>query len=274
MITQDGRDHVNGQLLMQYETYLRSWQASETTIRARVVLARSRLKAWGLQGFTRENVATFLAVDSRGERRKRWTTATYHGHLTDLCRFLVAADYIKVSPMDEIKRSKRPTKKPNPWTKEQEARILGAVEGEVRDWIQLARLAGLRAFEIAKIRGEDFTDEGIYVLGKGGVEATLPCHPEIAEMTERYPRTGYWFQGSEDGHVRSQHISLTVGKVSAALGISGSIHRGRHTYGTNLLRQGVNIRIVQQLMRHSSLETTAGYLAVMGDEARDAILKL
>lgn len=265
---------VSEVLLSQYETYLRSWQASETTIRARVTLARSRLKAWGVDGFTRDNVATFLATDHKGQPRKRWTTATYHNHLSDLCGFLVASGHMSESPMLEIKRSKRPTKKPKPWSESEIERILSVVEGEVRDWVLLALLAGLRAFEIAKIRGEDITEDGIYVLGKGGVEATLPCHPDLAEMATRYPTSGYWFPGGQAGHVDSQRISMTVSKLTSAMGIEGSIHRGRHAYGTRLLRAGVNIRVVQRLMRHSSLETTAGYLAVMGDEEKDAIMRL
>lgn len=264
-------DTLTTALLGQYETYLRSWQASETTIRARVTLARSRLKAWGPGGFTYDNLSAFLAADAKGQPRKRWTTATYYNHLSDLCGFLVATGYYEESPMDGVRRSKRPNKKPNPWSEAEVDRILSVVEGEVRDWILLSLLAGLRAFEIAKIRGEDFTESGIYVLGKGSKEATLPCHPDLAEMATRYPASGYWFPGAQNGHMDSQRISLTVSKLTSAMGITGSIHRGRHAYGTRLLRAGVNIRVVQRLMRHESLETTAGYLAVMGDEENAAI---
>lgn len=261
-------------LLDQYETYLRSWQASETTIRARLTLARSRLKTWGVSGFTRDNLSTFLAVDAKGQPRKKWTTATYHNHLSDLCNFLVASGRLDESPMLQIKRAKRPSRKPKPWTEAEIERILSVAEGEVRDWITLVLLSGLRAFEIAKIRGEDFTEEGLYVLGKGGVEATLPCHPELMEMRTRYPATGYWFPGGHDGHIDAQRISMTVSKFTSAIGIEGSIHRGRHAYGTRLLRSGANIRVVQRLMRHESLSTTAGYLAVMGDEEHAAIMLL
>jgi integrase/recombinase XerD len=55
------------------------------------------------------------------------------------------------------------------------------------------------------------------------------------------------------------------------MGISGSIHRCRRVYGTRLLRAGVNIRTVQQLMRHSNLDTTAAYTAVNEVELRNAI---
>ena len=58
------------------------------------------------------------------------------------------------------------------------------------------------------------------------------------------------------------------------VGLPGSIHRFRATYGTNLLRNGENLRVVQELMRHASLATTQHYLGVSEDEKRDAIGRL
>jgi len=63
-------------------------------------------------------------------------------------------------------------------------------------------------------------------------------------------------------------------RLFAANGIEGSIHRCRHTYATQLLRAGVNIRVVQELMRHASLTPTQIYTAVDEDERRDAITRL
>lgn len=266
---------TNDELLEAYATYLRSWQARPSTIAARVVLARSRLKAWGLAGFTVANIERFLSEDAHGNERQRWTVATYHNHLTDFCAFLRAAELIETNPMELVKKVKRPAKRPRPLTETEVERVLATVvPGEIRDWILIALVTGLRAFEIAKLRGEDFTDEGLYVIGKGGVEATLPIHPELAEMQSRYPSRGHWFPGPEEGHVRARQISLKVGRLFEPLGIEGSIHRLRHVYGTRLLRKGANIRVAQRLMRHSSLETTAGYLAVVTDEEREAILLL
>jgi len=69
-------------------------------------------------------------------------------------------------------------------------------------------------------------------------------------------------------------ISTVTSRLFAANGIEGSIHRCRHTYATALLRSGVNIRVVQELMRHSSLASTQRYTAVDEDERRDAINRL
>lgn len=263
-------------VLNEYEAWLRSW-ASERTTKARVGLARKRLAEWGLNGFTATNLQTFLAgpaPDSGKRPWSGWTKATYHGHMTDLCKWLVATGRIEDNPMDEVRMGKRPGPAPRPLTEAEAGRVMSVVEGEVRDWLLLAMLAGLRVSEIARIRGEDVSAEGIYVRGKGGVEAMLPCHPDLWAMSQRYPRDDYWFPGSSDGHIPSQHISLTVGRLFRSLGIKGSIHRCRHLYATRLLRNGVHVRRVQKLMRHSMLETTAAYTAVDEDELRDAILML
>lgn len=259
-------------VVAEYEQWLRSW-ASEKTAEARVTLASAFLNDYGLAGVTARNVQEFLArpVKKTGKPKSKWTRATYHNHLTDLCNWLVASGYIDTSPMEDVKATKRPGPAPRPLTQVEAERVLGVVEGEVRDWLLCAMLAGLRVSEIARLRGEDIGVDGVFVRGKGDVSATLPCHPDLWEMAQRYPRHGYLWPGNFDGHINPQQISLTVGRLFRSLGISGSIHRGRHYYATTLLRQGVNIRRVQKLMRHANLETTATYTAVDEDELRDAI---
>lgn len=258
-------------LIGQYVSWLQTW-ASPRTIGSRRTLITSRLKEWGLDGFTEKNISEFMArPKADGKPRSRWTKATYHNHLTDFCNWLVAAGYLEDSPMDKIRKPKRPPAQPRPLSEAEVEKVLGVVEGQTRDWILLALLAGLRASEIAKIRGDDVNADGIYVEGKGGTIVTLPCHPDLWDMAQRYPHHDYWFPGSEDGHTRSQQVSLVVGKLFHALGIQGSIHRCRHVFGTRLLRKGINIRTVQKLMRHASLDTTANYTAVDEDEMRAAI---
>jgi site-specific recombinase XerD len=143
-------------------------------------------------------------------------------------------------------------------------------------WLTLALYAGLRAHEIAKIRGEDVTEDTIYVRGKGGVDAQIPTHPVVWALALDRPRTGWWFPSSAStlGHVRSTSVSTETTKLFTANGIEGSIHRCRHTYATQLLRAGANIRVVQELMRHKSLSSTQIYTAVDEEELRNGIAGL
>lgn len=262
---------MNTTLVNDYAEWLASWGAAERTIQARRRLIAGRLDEWGLDGMTAANIQAWLA---RPELKSKWSRATYHNHLTSFCQWLVAAGYLEDNPMDAVRKSRPPRGRPRPLSESEVSRVLGTCQGEVRDWILLALLSGLRASEVAKIRGEDVSLDGIWVEGKGDVRELLPIHADLWEMAQRMPRTGYWWPGNDDGHVRSQHISMTVGRLFHSLGISGSIHRCRHTYATRLLRAGVNIRTVQRLMRHASLETTATYTAVDEDELRDAITLL
>lgn len=266
----------NQTILDEYAEWMRSWNASERTIEARQSMAKSRLEEWGLGGFTQANITAFLASPTRtGQAKSAWTKATYHAHLTDICGWLMATGRIAANPMPDVRKSRRPKKRPRPLSEVDVARVLSVVEGPTRDWIMLALLAGMRAGEIARIRGEDVTVDGIFIHGKGDRSEELPCHALLWETAQRYPRRGYWFPGSKDGHMRPQQVSLVVGKLFDALGIEGSIHRVRHAYGTRLMRTpGVNIRTVQQLLRHSNLDTTANYTAVDEDELRSAINQL
>lgn len=266
------RDHEYEALVDEYGEWMRSWSASERTIGARQVLIRSRLREWGLEGFTPANIQTFLASP---ELESKWSRSTYYSHLKSFCEWLVVTGRFTENPLEQVRQTKRPESKPRPLTEAQVTQVLAVATGRTLDWIKLALLAGLRASEIAAIHGEDVDPDGIYVVGKGGKKVTLPCHPEIWEMAQRYPRRGPWFPNKKTGEpIAGQQVSMTVSRLFKRLGIAGSIHRCRHTYGTRLLRQGEHIRVVQKLMRHANLETTAAYTAVDEDELRAAINRL
>lgn len=257
----------NEEIISRYVRWLQSWGASKRTVTAREATARSRLRAWGLSGMTAENIQNWIGRPDLSP----WSRSTYHATMTCFCGWLVATGHLADNPMVNVRKGRRPPSSPRPLSEVEVKRVLAVVEGDVRTWILLALLAGLRASEIAKISGQDVTSDDIFVLGKGGKPVTLPCHEDLWELAQRYPTRGYWFPGNDEGHMRPQQISLTVGKLFTSLGIDGSIHRLRHVYGTRLLRRGVHIRTVQKLMRHSSLDTTANYTAVDEDEMRAAI---
>ena len=68
--------------------------------------------------------------------------------------------------------------------------------------------------------------------------------------------------------------NLFSDSLRKAAGIEGSLHRCRHYFGTELLREGVSTRVIQTLMRHESLATTENYLAVDEAERVAAIRRL
>lgn len=174
-----------------------------------------------------------------------------------------------------MRRPKAGRNLPRPLTDVQVREVLDTATGRTRAYVLLGLLAGLRAHEVAKIAGQDVSRESIYVLGKGGQSAYVPTHPVLWELAQEYPQRGWWFPSPRtDGPVTPSAVSLAVGKLFRRLGIEGSHHRLRHTYGTRLLRAGANVRVVQTLMRHESLMSTQVYTAVTDDERSEAILRM
>jgi len=204
-----------------------------------------------------------------------WSRATFYGHLRSYFTFAIDAGIVTVDPMARMRRPRQGKSVPRPLNPAQVRTVMAARNANVRAWLTLALYAGLRAHEIAKIRGEDVEERQLYVVGKGGSEAYLPTHPLVWALALERPAAGWWFPTIADtGHVSARSVSAITGRVFAANGIEGSIHRGRHTYATELLRAGANVRVVQTLMRHASLQSTMVYTAVDEDERRDAIALL
>lgn len=144
-----------------------------------------------------------------------------------------------------------------------------------RVMVLLAAYAGLRVHEIAKVRGEDQRAGTLRVVGKGGVEAALAIHPMIAGAAMAMPAVGWWFPApGGEGPLTPNGVTTTVGRTMRRAGVSGTAHSLRHWYATAQLRAGVNIRVVQENMRHASLASTQLYTAVDDQERRAGIMAL
>jgi len=135
--------------------------------------------------------------------------------------------------------------------------------------ILLAALAGLRVHEIAKLHGRDIdlTNRILTVTGKGNKTATLPLHPAIVAYAHTFPRDRFWFpsytnQSTGLPHVKASAVSAAIMHTMRRAGVPGQAHQLRHWYATTLLGSGVDLRIVQELMRHESPATTAIYTQV------------
>jgi integrase/recombinase XerD len=148
-----------------------------------------------------------------------------------------------------------------------------------RAYIRLGAYQGLRVHEIAKVRSEDIDVHGgsMTVTGKGGKTALLPLHDEVWELARNMPRTGWWFPSPNrpGHHVDGRAVGKAISDAMQRAGIaSGKAHRLRHYFGTELVRSGVNLRIVQTLMRHESPATTAIYTRVTLEEERAGLAAL
>lgn len=258
-------------IIEAFTIWLQSWGAAQTTIAIRVNVVRSFARDRDLLAVDRADIEVWLANPSWSG----WTRSAYHAHLRSLFGWLRATGRRADDPTYELRRPRTPKSLPRPLTDEQVATALEAAVGPVHTYLLLGLYAGLRSHEIGKVRGEDVSPDGLYVVGKGNKAATLPTHPLIWAAAQDYPRHGWWFPTwSRAGHATASGVTGAVTRLFASLGIEGSVHRCRHTYGTRLVRAGNNLRVVQELMRHESLTTTQVYTEVADAEKRSAIASL
>lgn len=145
-----------------------------------------------------------------------------------------------------------------------------------RVMILLMALAGLRAHEVAKVKGEDFDldTKRLRVLGKGRKECTIRLNPVLVSIAAVMPRRGYWFEGVENGHIRSDSVSANISAAMRRAGVTGRPHGLRSWYATTLLDNGANLIDVQNALRHSLIQTTQRYAATSQPRVNAAIDEL
>lgn len=270
----DGMTFSRAYHLDQYAEWMRSWSASASTLTQRISAARRAARRWPDPArVLASDIAAWLA----SEQFSPWTRLTYHGHLRSLFGWLAQVGIIKSDPTATLRRPAKPRRNPRPLSPDEVTLALRDARGDLRAWLVLGLYAGLRAHETAKLHGSHVTETSLFVRGKGGKDAVLPTHPLVWELAQTRPREGYWFPGGwTTGHVRRAHVdprsvTAAVTRHFKALGIEGSYHRARHSYGTNLIRAGADILVVRDLMRHDSVKTTEGYLDVDESERAAAI---
>ena len=118
-------------------------------------------------------LSRFLASEQLGARARY----TYHGHLRGFYRWL-ADNSMGADAMATLPRPRMPRCTPRPITTAQLQTLLALpLRRRTRAMVLLASLAGLRAHEIAKVRGQDVdaNNRTLYVIGKGGKRLRSPC---------------------------------------------------------------------------------------------------
>jgi site-specific recombinase XerD len=170
---------------------------------------------------------------------------------------------------------------------EQMSRLLAEPKSDtvigLRDRALLALLCGTgaRASEAASLRcgHVDLTRLSITVCGKGGHERSIPLNPQLALVMRDYERargdsspSAPYFKSRFGGALSRGSIYERVrtwGQRSH-VGIPISPHRLRHTFATHLVRSGVGLVTIRDLLGHRQITSTQIYLHVTAEDLRAA----
>ena len=196
-------------------------------------------------------------------------------------RFLFRVTLRRHDLAAEVWHIKEPQKLP-PTMSPEEAKRLIVMAGNLKVHVMLALGygCGLRAGEIIRLKAGDIDSaQGIIriVQSKGRKDRHVMLPPEVLSLLREWwkvrprydgevPAQERWlFPGRRKGlHLTTRQLSRLFHETAEAAGIRKplSLHSLRHSFATHLLERGTDIRIIQALLGHDKLETTARYTRV------------
>lgn len=188
-------------------------------------------------------------------------------------RFFYGITLGQKEAFERIVNGREPQKLPPVLDSEEIARFLAAVTG-LRNRVALTTsyAAGLRIGEVARLQVASIDSRRMLihvVNGKGGKDRYAMLSPRLLDILRAYwrrVRTSVWlFPGQEPGgHVSTGALQAAcrAARRQAKLGKPVTAHTLRHSFATHLLESGTDIRIIQVLLGHVDLASTARYAQV------------
>jgi integrase/recombinase XerC len=228
------------------------------------------------EGTELSDVRGFVAAEiNRGQKKS--TASRRLAAIRSFFKYLNREGLLKKNPARLISSPKLPKQLPRFLTVDE---VFGLVEKpgglsfmEQRDraMLELMYSSGLRVGELSSLNLDDVNlDEGLVkVMGKGNKERIVPVGGKAQEALRSYlvekliQKKGdkALFVSRNGKRLDPRGIRRIVKKYSLALGLQGKVspHTLRHTFATHLLQSGADLRVIQELLGHSSLSTTQKY---------------
>ena len=188
-------------------------------------------------------------------------------------RFFYSVTLGRADAVAHITAAREPQKLPVVLSADEIVRFLEAIPGlRNRAALTTAYGAGLRVGEVARLETAAIDSSRMLIRieqGKGGKDRYVMLSPQLLRILRAYWRLahpGRWlFPGREAGEpvsVSTLQEACRVAARRAELSKPVTVHTLRHSFATHLLEAGTDIRIIQVLLGHARLSTTARYTQV------------
>ena len=196
-------------------------------------------------------------------------------------RFLFRVTLRRHDLAAEIWHIKEPERLPPVLSPDEVKRVLTmATSLKARAMLTLAYGCGLRAGEVVRLRAGDIDSEQKIiriVQSKGRKDRHVMLPAEVLDLLRQWwkarptmcdaglaPEQQWLFPGRRDRPLTTRQFSRLFKEAAKAAGLrkTVSLHSLRHSFATHLLERGTDIRVIQALLGHDKLETTARYSRV------------
>jgi integrase len=229
---------------------------------------------------TTEDVGAFRDRRTRaGQPLAVSSQAAELAHLRGFFQWALLEGLLTSDPMLRVPQPSLPRWLPHPIPEHELAVAIDTARDRVRPFFYLAAYAGLRACEIAPLRGEDIwwhQDPALIIVrrGKGGDPGTVPVSPVLEPVLRELPHKGWMFPRVDGnfGPLKAHSVSHLANEHLHATGSYHTIHSCRHRFGTLIYRlSGGDLRLTQEMMRHRSPVSTAVYTQVDQSHAASVV---
>ena len=209
------------------------------------------------------------------------TPTTYNARIMAL-RFLFG----KTCGREEMKKymqfRTQPRKLPTVLSIEDVSEILAAAPGpglKYRAALSISYGAGLRASEVCSLKISDIDSDRMLIHvdeGKGRKDRKVMLSPDLLDLLRDYwceaRPEGWLFPGKPKiNPVSSRQLNRAFNSAKHLVGITkpATLHTLRHSFATHLMEAGTDVRVIQVLLGHAKLSTTARYTQVATKTIRD-----
>lgn len=208
-------------------------------------------------------------------------------------KMLVVEDALKENPADLIDLPQRPTHLPDVLTDEDIAAVQSTFDLSFPDQfrnnviVEVLYGCGLRVSELVNLKLSNiYADEQmLQIFGKGDKERWVPINPRALEMMMTYVHTvrvhqplrhgeeKYVFINRLGTRLSRQYVFMFLKQAVADAGIQKKIspHSLRHSFATELVENGADLRAVQEMLGHVSVSTTEIYTHLSRETLRETI---
>jgi len=230
------------------------------------------------------------AVDGRAGRLSYETLYLEIAALRSLYRYAEREGLLPQNLADQLSMPRRWNRLPKSLTTEEIQRLLRPRDPETPQTLceqaalELAYASGLRLRELCSLRLEQLhLDAGfVTVVGKGNKERVVPVGRPAVTALHRYLETGRpaLVRPRSPSHVLLTRRGSAFAPVTlwlrfkkrvrlAGIGRNVTPHMIRHSFATHLLEHGADLRVIQEMLGHSSIATTEVYTHVAASRLRD-----
>jgi integrase/recombinase XerD len=202
------------------------------------------------------------------------TPSVYNSRITAL-RFFFGMTCNREDMKKYMQFRTEPRKLPIVLSFEEVSAVLSAAPGlglKYRAALGIGYGAGLRASEVTNLKVRDIDSDRMLIhveRGKGGKDRDVMLSPSLLELLRDYWREarpqGWLFPGQsrvEPLSPRSLNRAFNSAKRMAGIKKPATLHSLRHSFATHLLEADTDVRVIQVLLGHAKLTTTARYTHV------------